>query len=76
MEEGRNQWNMQKINSLFPEHEASMIQEIPLGSSENTDVLIWNNEENECYSVKGGYKLLTGYYEGENASQEEREDKL
>ena len=53
-----------------------MIQEIPLGSLENEDVLIQNNEENGCYSVRGGYKLLTGYYEGENASQEERKDKL
>ena len=67
---------MQKINALFLEHEASMIQEIPLGSSKNKDVLIWNNEENRCYSVRGGYKLLTRYYEGEYASQKEREVKL
>ena len=67
---------MQKINALFLEHEAGKIQEIPLGSSENEDVLIWNNKENGCYSVKSGYKLLTGYYKEENTSQEEKEVKL
>ena len=67
---------MQKSNELFPKHEACMIQEIPLENLEGKDVLIWNNEENKCYNVRNGYRLLIGYYEGENANQEEREVKL
>ena len=76
MDDSRNQWNMQKINALFLEHEISKIQEISPGSLENEDVLIWNNEENGSYNVRSYYKLLIGYYEDENASQDEREVKL
>ena len=66
---------MQKISDLFLENEATMIQTIPLRKSA-TDVLVWNNEENGCYSVRSGYRILIGYHERENANQNEKEIKF
>ena len=63
-------------DNLFPKNETVMIQEIPFGRSAAEDVLVWNNKENGCYSVRSGYRILTGYHERENANQNEKEIKF
>ena len=65
MEEDTNQWNMEKLNDLFPTHVVEMIQEIPIGTSNVDDILIWSYEKKGVYNVRRGYRLLTGYYEEE-----------
>ena len=62
MEEDTNQWNMEKLNDLFPAHVAEMIQEIPIATSNADDILVWSYEEKGVYNVRSGYRLLTKIY--------------
>ncbi|GAU39306.1 hypothetical protein TSUD_119110 [Trifolium subterraneum] len=58
---------MKKICRLladFPEDIAEKILETPLVSSVREDKVVWEEERNECYSVKSGYKLAMRYIIG------------
>ncbi|GAU24827.1 hypothetical protein TSUD_157400 [Trifolium subterraneum] len=54
-------WDIAKVRNLFSGDVAEMILETPLVSSVREDKVIWEEERNECYSVKSGYKLAMRY---------------
>ncbi|GAU34017.1 hypothetical protein TSUD_393630 [Trifolium subterraneum] len=60
----RNVWNIDKVRNLFSEDVAKRILETPLVSSVHEDKVVWEEERNECYSVKSGYKLAMCYIIG------------
>ena len=62
IEEDTKKWNIEKINEMFPANVAEMIQGIPIGNLNAEDILVWHQEENGVYSVRSGYRMLTGYY--------------
>jgi hypothetical protein len=50
-------WNTAKVRMLFPDQVAERILATPLIGSVYEDKLVWEGEQNGCYSVKSGYKL-------------------
>ncbi|GAU28887.1 hypothetical protein TSUD_293390 [Trifolium subterraneum] len=57
-------WNIVKVRNLFSRDVAEKILETPLVSSVREDKVVWDEERNECYSVKSGYKLAMRYLIG------------
>ncbi|GAU37390.1 hypothetical protein TSUD_22640 [Trifolium subterraneum] len=57
-------WNIVKVQNLFSRDVAEKILETPLVSSVCEDKVVWDEERNECYSVKSGYKLAMHYLIG------------
>ncbi|GAU37551.1 hypothetical protein TSUD_54580 [Trifolium subterraneum] len=54
-------WNIAKVRNLFSKDVVEKILETPLVSSAREDKVVWEEERNECYSVKSGYKLAMCY---------------
>ncbi|KAK2361157.1 hypothetical protein QL285_086341 [Trifolium repens] len=52
------QWDVEKINSLFPIEVAHVIREVPLVQVVHDDRLIWSEETNGVYSVRSGYRRI------------------
>ncbi|KAK2413785.1 putative mitochondrial protein [Trifolium repens] len=52
------QWDVGKINSLFPLEVAQNILDVPLVELVREDRLIWSEENNGVYSVRSGYRKL------------------
>ncbi|GAU14634.1 hypothetical protein TSUD_96980 [Trifolium subterraneum] len=52
------QWDVEKINLLFPENEAHKIIAVPLLHMVEADRVIWSAESNGVYSVRSGYRKL------------------
>ncbi|GAU16656.1 hypothetical protein TSUD_326060 [Trifolium subterraneum] len=52
-------WNIAKVRNLFSKDVAERILETPLVSSVREDKVVWEEERNECYSVKSGGCLPT-----------------
>jgi hypothetical protein len=50
-------WDKEKINSLFPNHVANRIIDIPLLDNMVDDKLVWVNNAYGDYNVKSSYKL-------------------
>jgi hypothetical protein len=50
-------WNIAKIRMLFLDQVAERIIATPLIGSVHEDKMVWEGEQNGCYSVKSGYKL-------------------
>ncbi|GAU33334.1 hypothetical protein TSUD_165990 [Trifolium subterraneum] len=57
-------WNIAKVRNLFSRDVAEKILETPLVSSIREDKVVWDEERNECYSVKSGYKVAMRYLIG------------
>ncbi|KAL4312649.1 hypothetical protein GQ457_01G024910 [Hibiscus cannabinus] len=53
-----NCWNIDLLQSLFPQSLVNRICCIPLAKSKPEDVLIWRCDNSGIYSPKSGYKLL------------------
>jgi ribonuclease HI len=51
-------WDKGKVESIFPSHIAQRILEIPLLSTVQDDTIVWVDNNNGCYSVKSGYKVM------------------
>ncbi|GAU25272.1 hypothetical protein TSUD_17850 [Trifolium subterraneum] len=60
LHENYKAWNI-KVRNLFSKDVAERILETPLVSSVREDKEVWEEERNECYSVKFGYKLAMRY---------------
>jgi ribonuclease HI len=52
------QWDVAKINSLFPLEVAHNILDVPLLELVREDRLVWSEENNGVYSVRSGYRKL------------------
>ena len=57
------------IDHVFNEQEAEAIKNIPLSSTNQTDVLVWPFTPFGNYSIKSGYRFLF-----ENSTQPQREE--
>ncbi|GAU45522.1 hypothetical protein TSUD_186790 [Trifolium subterraneum] len=57
-------WNIAKVRNLFSGDVAKRILETPFVRSVREDKVVWDEERNECYSVKSGYKLAMRYIIG------------
>ncbi|GAU41924.1 hypothetical protein TSUD_25650 [Trifolium subterraneum] len=64
LHENYKAWNIAKVRTLFSGDVAERILETPLVSSVREDKVVWEEERNECYSVKYGYKLAMRYIIG------------
>ncbi|GAU48907.1 hypothetical protein TSUD_99640 [Trifolium subterraneum] len=64
LHENYKAWNIVKVRNLFSKDVAEKILETPLVSSVREDKVVWEEERNECYSVKFGYKLAMRYIIG------------
>ncbi|GAU25945.1 hypothetical protein TSUD_16830 [Trifolium subterraneum] len=64
LHENYKAWNIVKVRNLFSRDVAEKILETPLVSSVREDKVVWEEERNECYSVKSGYKLAMRYLIG------------
>lgn len=53
-------WNETLIRATFVPMDADKILQIPLSNEHRGDKLIWKDNVNGMYSVKGGYKILQG----------------
>ncbi|KAJ4755830.1 RNA-directed DNA polymerase (reverse transcriptase)-related family protein [Rhynchospora pubera] len=65
------QWNMQELPKLFtPDQVRQIISEnnVPLPQSVEQDILIWKRAKSGKYSVKEGYKMMTGVIDGQSNS--------
>ncbi|XP_030930869.1 uncharacterized protein LOC115956706 [Quercus lobata] len=63
-------WRTEIIDHVFNEQEAETIKNIPLCSTNQTDVLVWPFTPSGNYSVKSGYRFLS-----ENSTQPQRTEK-
>ncbi|GAU48220.1 hypothetical protein TSUD_371200 [Trifolium subterraneum] len=61
LHENYKAWNIVKVRSLFSKDIAEKILETSLVSSVREDKVVWEEERNECYSVKSGYQLAMPY---------------
>ncbi|GAU10344.1 hypothetical protein TSUD_420480, partial [Trifolium subterraneum] len=59
LHENYKAWNIVKVRNLFSKDVAEKILETPLVSSVREDKVVWEEERNECYSVKSGGCLPT-----------------
>ncbi|GFQ01423.1 putative ribonuclease h protein at1g65750 [Phtheirospermum japonicum] len=57
-------WNIPVISSNFPRFIADEIINIPIPSSPAKDARFWNFDNKGCFSVREGYKLAMGFYDG------------
>ncbi|GAU43244.1 hypothetical protein TSUD_241350 [Trifolium subterraneum] len=64
LHENYKAWNIGMVRNLFSKDVAEKILETPLVSSVREDKVVWEEERNECYSVKSGYKLAMRYIIG------------
>ncbi|GAU28408.1 hypothetical protein TSUD_257360 [Trifolium subterraneum] len=64
LHENYKAWNIVKVRNLFSKDVAEKILETPLVSSVREYKVVWEEEINECYSVKLGYKLAMRYIIG------------
>ncbi|GAU50754.1 hypothetical protein TSUD_272690 [Trifolium subterraneum] len=64
LHENYKAWNIAKVRNLFSRDATKRILETPLVSSIREDKVVWEEERNECYSVKSGYKLAMRYIIG------------
>ncbi|GAU34127.1 hypothetical protein TSUD_66060 [Trifolium subterraneum] len=64
LHENYKAWNITKVRNLFSGDVVKRIMETPLVSSVREDKVVWEEERNECYSVKYGYKLAMRYIIG------------
>ncbi|GAU13374.1 hypothetical protein TSUD_175260 [Trifolium subterraneum] len=58
--------NIVKVRNLFSRDVAEKILETLLVSLVREGKVVWEEERNECYSVKSGYKLVMRYLIGNN----------
>jgi hypothetical protein len=56
-----NEWDKEKIVSLFPMHVVNSIMNIPLFHMNEQDKLVWVDDAHGQYNVKSGYNLLLKY---------------
>ncbi|XP_018453816.1 uncharacterized protein LOC130507525 [Raphanus sativus] len=52
-----HQWNVEKLQTLFPENEVARIRQLQVGNIADKD--IWAFSDNGSYTVKSGYKLAS-----------------
>ncbi|GAU47896.1 hypothetical protein TSUD_25110 [Trifolium subterraneum] len=64
LHENYKTWNIAKVRNLFSKDVAEKILETPLVSSVREDKVVWEEERNDCYSVKSGYKLAMRFIIG------------
>ncbi|GAU17164.1 hypothetical protein TSUD_177940 [Trifolium subterraneum] len=64
LHENYKAWNIANVRNLFSGDVAERILETPLVNSVREDKVVWEEERNECYSVKSGYKLAMRYIIG------------
>ncbi|GAU12587.1 hypothetical protein TSUD_131970 [Trifolium subterraneum] len=64
LDENYKAWNIVKVRNLFSRDVAEKILETPLVRSVREDKVVWEEERNECYSMKSGYKLAMRYLIG------------
>ncbi|GAU36566.1 hypothetical protein TSUD_277720 [Trifolium subterraneum] len=64
LHENYKAWNIAKVRNLFSKDAIEKILETPLVSSVREDKVVWEEERDECYSVKSGYKLAMRYIIG------------
>ncbi|GAU10088.1 hypothetical protein TSUD_423070 [Trifolium subterraneum] len=64
LHENYKAWSIVKVQNLFSKDVAENILKTPLVSSVREDKVVWEEERNECYSVKSGYKLAMRYIIG------------
>lgn len=53
-----NRWNKDLIYSTFTVEEADQIVSLLLPITNQSDKVVWSNENSGIYSVKSGYKML------------------
>ncbi|KAA3462420.1 reverse transcriptase [Gossypium australe] len=52
------EWNRDLIGNTFPKAEAELILRIPLAMELHEDLLVWNGELSDEFSVRSSYKIL------------------
>ncbi|XP_018453887.1 uncharacterized protein LOC108825041 [Raphanus sativus] len=52
-----HQWNVEKLQTLFPENEVTRIRQLQVGNIADKD--IWAFSDNGSYTVKSGFKLAS-----------------
>ncbi|GMI91218.1 hypothetical protein like AT4G29090 [Hibiscus trionum] len=57
-----NRWNTDLIFSIFSPSQASSILSIQLPHFSREDLIIWRADKSGLYSVRSGYKLLSGVH--------------
>ncbi|XP_057791163.1 uncharacterized mitochondrial protein AtMg00310-like [Salvia miltiorrhiza] len=61
-------WNQQKLESSFLPHEVAAVLNIDRESRKEEDVRFWRYDEKGRYTVKSGYLLETGFYDGHDST--------
>ena len=59
-------WKNEVIDSLFIDHEADLIKNIPLSSALLPNKLVWAETNNEKFTVGSAYKLAVTLFKSRN----------
>lgn len=67
MIQGTREWDIQRIQELFPEEESRLIQKVRVMSSESEDKYCWDYTKTGHYTVKSGYWVQQNVIQGDQS---------
>lgn len=67
MIQGTREWDIQRIQELFPEEESRLIQKVRVMSSESEDNYCWDYTKTGHYTVKSGYWVQQNVIQGDQS---------
>ena len=57
---GHKEWDVELIQELFSETDASAIINIPVSTQNHPDTILWHHDKRGHYTVKSGYHVARG----------------